>query len=138
MRAFPLLVLHTKVDNYDNLRNAVIERLRLRSVTTEKLVLFDIAVQTIADISRVLALPGGYVALIGLGGSGKQSLAKLAAQCCCFHIYEWKSASLNLESDIRQELYRLLSSCNLRGTRYCVLLSLIRIVHHAAKETHNA
>ena len=52
------------------------------------LVLFQFAIQHVARICRVIKQPQGNVLLVGVGGSGRQSLAKLGAFIQGFDIYQ--------------------------------------------------
>jgi dynein heavy chain len=69
------------------------------------LVIFNDALYHLLRVTRIINSPGGNVLLVGVGGSGKQSLTKLGSFICkqvFFQIALTKTYNLNnLKDDIK-------------------------------------
>eukprot|EP00954_Amorphochlora_amoebiformis_P028689 1392074-Amorphochlora_amoeboformis.AAC.1 len=71
------------------------------------LVLFDQALRHITRICRVIAQPRGCALLIGVGGSGRQSLSKLAAYVCDFKVFQIETTQRYRQQDFYEDLKKL-------------------------------
>lgn len=71
------------------------------------LVLFENAIEHVCRIARIISFPRGNALLVGVGGSGKQSLSKLAASICGYSVVQISVASDYGISDLKEEMKRL-------------------------------
>lgn len=75
-----------------------LEEYNIGSANKMNLVFFDDAVHHILRIARALRQPRGNIMLIGVGGSGKQSLVRLAS-----HMYEIKFMQVEIKKDYKSK-----------------------------------
>lgn len=88
------------------------------------LVLFDAAIEHIVKISRIISTEFGHALLIGVGGSGRKSLTKLAIFINLMDPYEIEiSKSYDITSwkeNMREDLFM---NCGVGASPYVFLLS---------------
>ena len=93
------------------------------------LVFFEDAILHIIRIARVLRQPRGNLMLIGVGGSGKQSLTKLSTS-----ILEYSCQSVEITkrfgpNDFKEFIKGLMFSAGIDGNNVCFLFTDTQIVN---------
>lgn len=87
------------------------------------LVLFEQAMLHITRISRIIQNPGGNAMLIGVGGSGKQSLTRLAAFINNFEVKQLVMSSNFTVEDLKENLRNMYLSAGVKGSQVVFLLT---------------
>lgn len=87
------------------------------------LVLFEDAMGHICRISRILQNDRGYALLIGVGGSGKQSLTRLAAYISSLDVFQTQLRKGFAVADLRADLAALYFKAGVRNVSCCYLMT---------------
>ena len=98
--------------------DAVLEDYNLNR-TPQALVLFEMALSHLTRVHRIIRLPRGNALLVGVGGSGKQSLTRLATYCAGYDIFSIQLMRGYGETEFREDLKTLYK---LLGTKEVVFL----------------
>ncbi|RKO95991.1 hypothetical protein CAUPRSCDRAFT_12306 [Caulochytrium protostelioides] len=102
-----------------------------------KLVLFLDAIEHVSRICRTLSQPNGHALLLGIGGSGRQSLAKLA-----IFMQEYEPFTVELsknygQKEWRDDIRKLLMNAGVENKKVAFLLSDTQLVSDACLEDIN-
>ncbi len=87
------------------------------------LVLFSTAIEHLVRIVRVLSTPNGHTLLVGVGGSGKRSLARLSTYICTFKIYQIEIVDKYDYDKWLENLCDLFIQCGLDNEKTVFMLS---------------
>lgn len=91
-----------------------------------ELVLFDDALRHLITVSRILGMPRGNMLFVGVGGSGKQSLTRLASYIAghfTFQITVTKAYNINaFMDDMRCWKHAILNSSQLTSLFYSLVV----------------
>ena len=102
------------------------------------LVFFTDAIDHLSRIARILNQPRGSALLVGVGGSGRQSLTNLACE-----ILEYTRFSISVtkgygRNEFREDLKSMMYDAGVKGSSIAFLFSETHIVHPSFLEDINS
>lgn len=92
------------------------------------LVLFEQAAEHIARISRIIANPSGNAMLIGVGGSGKQSLSRLAAFISGYEVRQLQITGSFRVDDLLEAFREMFKQAGVKGIQILFLMTDTQVV----------
>jgi len=87
------------------------------------LVLFEDAMKHVARISRIILNEGGHALLVGVGGSGKQSLSRLASFICGYDVKAIQISSTYGINDLKDDLKWMYNKAGIKEQGVTFLLT---------------
>ena len=111
-------VLEAKLEEYNE------------QVASMNLVLFDAAMEHVSRIARIVDLPVGNALLVGVGGSGKQSLAKLSAFILSYEVQRIVVTSSYGTADLEEDIRAMFTKAGVAGVPLLFLLTDAQITNN--------
>jgi len=90
--------------------------------------LFDVAMEHVIRIVRIIEQPQGNALLVGVGGSGKQSLARLASSIVGCDVFQITVSQSYGVTDLKNDLQELYRKAGVKGIPLTFLLTDSQIV----------
>ncbi|CCW67051.1 unnamed protein product [Phytomonas sp. Hart1] len=133
--------LYNQVEDYDALVKELEKQFteyNLHSATHKlNIVLFTVAVHHLCRIIRVIRKFNGHVFLLGVGGSGRQSLSRLAAHVANYDLMHVEISKGYTMNTWQEDIKNMLRSVGLHKKQVLFLFTDTQIVHESMLEDVN-
>ena len=101
------------------------------------LVMFNDAIGNVCRIKRVLGLPRGHAMLVGVGGSGRQSLSRLAAYIANMKIFQIEVVRGYRSELFREDLKKLYERTGINGEHTVFIFNDTQVIESSFLEDIN-
>ena len=105
----------TDLNKFTDVVTVQLEEYNNVNKTPMRLVVFRYVLEHLARISRVLKQPGSHALLVGVGGSGRQSLTRLAAFLNDFTVFQPEISKQYGKQEWQDDLKKLLTKAGAEG-----------------------
>jgi dynein heavy chain len=122
----------------EGLLDDYLEEYNMATTTQMKLVFFDDAIEHVARIARIIRQPRGNAMLVGVGGSGKQSLTRLACAMTEFDCLQIEVTRGYGYADFQEHLKKLMIMTGVEGKNVVFLFTENQIISERFLEDINA
>lgn len=109
------------LDAFADIANSCLEEYNPTHKNKMDVVPFKYALEHLSKVCRVLAMPCGSALLVGISGSGRQSLTKLASAMTGYQLFQPEITKNYTINDWRDDLKKIMKESGGRG-RNCVFL----------------
>ncbi|KAG2490029.1 hypothetical protein HYH03_011494 [Edaphochlamys debaryana] len=118
--------VYGEVKDQTTMQRVVMDYLADFNATSKKpmnLVIFQFALEHIARICRVITSPGGNALLVGVGGSGRQSLTRLASFIEEYEVFQIEISKTYSKSEWHEDIKKVLRMAGEANKRVVFLFS---------------